>query len=372
MFASPFLEGKKVGLWPLMPQDSLWLLPIINDQEVTRFMFTGRTPISRSMLEEQIAGWKEPSAYVFSLAPSAERGTRVGYTGLWDLDWISRKAEFRILVGPNHRGIGIGSDATQLMLRFAFDRLNLNRVWLGVNAAHAFAIVTYQKSGFRTEGRLLHDLGRDGEYFDSVRMAVLREEWLAVNHPDAFIRKCLCGCGARLDRPPVLYRWGHHARLNWERHFWAQVKKSEGCWEWQGVRDEKGYGWVGGGKVKKTPAHRFGYALVFGAIPDGYFVCHHCDNPPCVRPDHLWLGTCAENNRDMWAKGRGKSPASGGAFAGEKHPMAKLTRQQVEEIRLSPETDQQLAHRFGVVRQTITDIRKGRTWIDTEGEGQNA
>lgn len=91
--------------------------------------------------------------------------------------------------------------------------------------------------------------------------------------------------------------------------FWDQVEKLEGedsCWEWRGRRRGRGYGYLpkpleGG---TETAAHRAAWELEIGPIPDGLFVCHHCDNPPCVRPTHLFLGTNADNMRDMVAKGR--------------------------------------------------------------------
>lgn len=92
-----------------------------------------------------------------------------------------------------------------------------------------------------------------------------------------------------------------------EERFWAKVQKTDDCWMWTGAT-RHGYGEIskGGKSTEIFVASRFSYELHFGPIPDGFLVCHRCDNPPCVRPDHLFLGTHVENTSDMLSKGRGK------------------------------------------------------------------
>ena len=92
------------------------------------------------------------------------------------------------------------------------------------------------------------------------------------------------------------------------KRFWAKVKKNEKCWLWIASKREKGYGafvWIDvHGKYVQGRAHRFSYELHIGEIPENQCVLHRCDNPPCVNPDHLFLGSRRDNNADMCKKQR--------------------------------------------------------------------
>jgi hypothetical protein len=106
-------------------------------------------------------------------------------------------------------------------------------------------------------------------------------------------------------------------------------------------------------------AHRVSWILEHGEIPAGMCVCHHCDNPRCVRPDHLFLGNHAANMRDRDRKGRGYMKR------GSAHPQARLTKEQVYEIREAPKgkgTIGQLARKFGLAPGSISNIRARRSW----------
>lgn len=95
--------------------------------------------------------------------------------------------------------------------------------------------------------------------------------------------------------------------------FWEKVDRGEECWTWKPEfsRNPGGYGMFTPRHGARVGAHRISWELANGPIPPGMFVLHHCDNPPCVRPDHLWLGTHLDNMADMKAKGRSHSGRPG-------------------------------------------------------------
>ena len=122
--------------------------------------------------------------------------------------------------------------------------------------------------------------------------------------------------------PTGVYQRGVYPVRPLEDRFWPKVQKSEGCWFWiAGGDGPDGYGRIREGRAgsRFLLAHRVAWELTYGPIPDGLFVCHHCDNRRCVRPDHLFLGTADDNNKDMQRKGR----ASHGDGWFEKRPQVR-------------------------------------------------
>jgi hypothetical protein len=100
---------------------------------------------------------------------------------------------------------------------------------------------------------------------------------------------------------------GKYAPVSLAERFWAKVRQSDGCWEWTGAKDDDGYGMIGVSGSRRNGherAHRTSWRLHNGTIPPGMWVLHHCDNPPCVRPDHLFLGDRSVNMLDCAKKGR--------------------------------------------------------------------
>lgn len=175
---------------------------------------------------------------------------------------------------------------------------------------------------------------------------------------------------------------------------WAGVLKSDTCWEWQRGHNGDRYGviWVGGER-QRDYVHRVSWVLHYGPIPDGLWVLHQCDNPPCVRPDHLFLGTNLDNARDMAAKGRQvfqqhperaargdqswMRSAAGRAWARDRilthgSPFAKLSADKVKTIRILYSaggiTQRALAQQYGVSQPAISSVVSGRRWGHVDAE----
>ena len=156
------------------------------------------------------------------------------------------------------------------------------------------------------------------------------------------------------------------------KRFWRRVNKDGPipqhrqelgkCWLWDSGRNAAGYGFLrmGADHMPHILAHRASWVLHNGTIPEGKFVLHHCDNPPCCNPRHLFLGGHLENARDKMSKGRAVN------LKAEEHGMAKLTWEQVRAIRATYSTGQssyrKLAKQYGMAISVIGGILKGHNW----------
>lgn len=184
---------------------------------------------------------------------------------------------------------------------------------------------------------------------------------------------CMCGCGqpapvatitnrraGKVAGQPQRYILGHRlSRGGPVRLFWSYVDRRgpDECWPWKGPLLNK-YGAITV-RGKRGIASRFSYELHYGPIPEGMQVCHTCDNPGCQNPAHLWLGTMADNQADMWAKGRSNRAR------GESNGCAKLTESSVVEIRRlrgAGMTYTAISRRFGVDKSNIRNICLGKKW----------
>lgn len=161
-----------------------------------------------------------------------------------------------------------------------------------------------------------------------------------------------------------------------EARFWQKVEKGDPdeCWEWRGWRDDGGYGCISV-RGRRVRSHRVVWELTDGPIPAGLCVCHTCDNPPCVNPAHLWLGTNADNVADKMAKGRhgtGRGLAHGRYTKpertprGEGHGRAKVTDVQVRAMRERHEagaTQIALDHEYGISSGVVNKIVNRKLWV---------
>jgi len=193
--------------------------------------------------------------------------------------------------------------------------------------------------------------------------------------------RCLCDCGTRTSVVSPHLRSGHTTSCGCRRviaglqrrtpildRFWARVSNGDGCWTWTGHRNEDGYGSItsGGRGGKHEGAHRFSWRLHNGEIPDGMSVLHHCDNPPCVNPKHLFLGTQRDNMQDCARKSR--------VFIreqrGESNASAKLSNDQVVELRdayAGGALQSDLASRYDVTQSCISAVVRGEVYRDAGG-----
>lgn len=164
--------------------------------------------------------------------------------------------------------------------------------------------------------------------------------------------------------------------MNIQQHsinlFWSKVIKQDGCWNFQSAKDRDGYGTFsykleGSNKYIKTGAHRFMIMIHGYIIPKGYVVCHHCDNPSCVNPKHLFIGTVADNNLDKKLKGRERAPK------GERQAHASITDDIARKIKSEAVVGwrvgynngsniSQIAAKYGVKRELVRRIARGELY----------
>ena len=146
--------------------------------------------------------------------------------------------------------------------------------------------------------------------------------------------------------------------------FWRLIQQTDGCWIWP---LSKKYG-GGYGRARfngrRLQAHRLAYELAIGPVPEGLYVCHHCDTPACVRPSHLFVGTSRDNYQDARAKGRMTPPS--------RHGLAKLSPDQVLDIRRDTRAVTLVARDYGVHWRTIGNVRAGRSYRDVIAHGAPA
>ena len=188
------------------------------------------------------------------------------------------------------------------------------------------------------------------------------------------IWECVCVCGsihkattgalnAGLKSCGCMNRGETASTANTVADFWGRCSKSDSCWEWNGDRDKSGYGrfWFRG---KGWRCHRLAWTISHGPIPARLCVLHRCDNPPCINPSHLFIGTLLDNNRDKVRKEREN------VREGSRHANSKLTERQVEEIRerVPVEGRSAVASAYGVSYSVVRRIDRGEGWVFRQAE----
>ena len=169
-------------------------------------------------------------------------------------------------------------------------------------------------------------------------------------------------CGVTFPNRGAYMNHGRYSKTcTDEARFWSRVDKSkpDGCWPWTGYRQKFGHGYIGRGR-RWILAHRYAWELVSGPIPDGMWVLHKCDNPPCCNPAHLYIGDRSANMADCYNRRR--------HTYGEKNSHAILTEKDVLEIlqnRPKPRQRgavQSIAAKYGVSINAISAVLAGRSW----------
>jgi ribosomal-protein-alanine N-acetyltransferase len=172
-----FLTGNKIGLRAMQRSDLLPYADWLANEEVTRYLEMGWRPIAEADLDSVYQEATSGRDAVVMMICEKESGRPVGTAGLYLLQWPCRRAQFRILLGePDVYDRGYGTEATRLILDYGFAKLNLETIYLGVNAENVRAIKTYEKAGFVHEGRQRRFIYRNGQYYDCINMSVLRSE----------------------------------------------------------------------------------------------------------------------------------------------------------------------------------------------------
>ena len=179
------LEGTLVRLRAMEPGDLEDAYKWANDREVTLWLTSPRYPMSRKAEQE----WIDAPTNSFGgvrLAIDTKDGKHIGEINLHRVNPEDRKAALGIMIGEkDHWSNGYGTDAIKTLVSFAFDEMNLHRVWLHAFADHEQAISCYLKCGFREEGRLRQEVYQDGRYYDVILMGVLQAEFTEVRNGDS-------------------------------------------------------------------------------------------------------------------------------------------------------------------------------------------
>ncbi len=173
-----FKESKNLGLRAFERDDLVKYKNFLNDHNVTKYLEMGDKPITESVLEQTfLEANSSPNDIVFSVIEKKKK-LFIGTTGLYLINWVARRAQFRILLGETkYFGKGYGTEATKLVVDYGFNRLNLESIYLGVNEENVAAIKTYQNVGFVADGKYRKFIYNNGKYYDSINMTITKEDF---------------------------------------------------------------------------------------------------------------------------------------------------------------------------------------------------
>ncbi len=175
-----FLTGDSIYLRCIEKEDMLnnyvrW----VNDPEVTHYMVFGLKPTNQDHMEKEYQAMLDDDRQVNFAIVDKKKDKHIGNAGLDSINWIARTAEFRIIIGEkDYWGKGVAPEAIKLVLWYAFEKLNLEKVWLGVHDKHEAARKAYKKAGFIEEGLIRKTWFRNNEYYNNVMMGILKEEYM--------------------------------------------------------------------------------------------------------------------------------------------------------------------------------------------------
>ena len=173
-----FIDGSSIYLRALEREDLNNVLGWVNNPEVTYYMVTGQKPSTLDDIEKEYEATTGDGKNIVFAIIDKKTNNHIGNIGLYSIRPVSCAAELRIIIGDKSVwGKGVGAEACILIVRYAFDRLNLNKVFLGVNKDNPGGVKCYENAGFVEEGVLRDEIYRNGRFYDAVRMSILREEF---------------------------------------------------------------------------------------------------------------------------------------------------------------------------------------------------
>lgn len=173
-----FLQGEKTGLRAMVREDLALYKKWLSDKNVTQYLEMGWRPYTDKDLETTYQQATESQNSVIFVVCDVKTNQPIGTAGLYLISWPCRRAQFNILLGePHFYGQGYGTETANLIVQYAFERLNLNTIYLGVNSENIGAIKSYEKAGFIKDGVHREFVYNNGRYYDSIAMSMLKTDY---------------------------------------------------------------------------------------------------------------------------------------------------------------------------------------------------